>query len=51
MKKRTLIMALFIRPWAIVSFDSMPYGGWDEDGIRYMYGNPLQIQLFTKETN
>ncbi|MDN5300297.1 MAG: hypothetical protein PWP51_2850 [Clostridiales bacterium] len=40
-----------IRPWAIVSFDSMPYGSWDEDGIQYLYGNPLQIQLFTKETN
>jgi hypothetical protein len=40
-----------IRPWAIVSFDSMPYGSWDEDGIQYMYGNPLQIQLFSKEAN
>lgn len=38
-----------IRPWAIITLDSMPYNGWEEDGIVYMYGNYINTYLFLKK--
>jgi hypothetical protein len=37
------------RPWASITFDSMPYGGWEENGIEYMYGNNIITYIFQKE--
>lgn len=37
------------RPWASVTFDSMAYSGWEEDGIEYMYGNNISTYIFQKE--
>ncbi len=37
------------RPWASVTFDSMAYSGWEENGIEYMHGNEISTYIFQKE--
>lgn len=40
-----------IRPWAIVTFDSMASDTWTENEIRFEAGHILEVQLFLEEEN